>query len=463
MVAEALTTALLSLGCVNSYNCCNNYNINHEALNEVINENYRYGTVNYIEDVYNLVGENQYLEIIIDDDWLIIDKRDYNIVETKNKTEDPYKDFDGFKIFNESNYDCKYFGYKNNKIIDLSNNNIVNFDDISFDAIKSETMPAKSDYEKKQDDNFYYGNMKYCNNYSYFEKLDTNHHAENNGNSCGPVATEILLAYYDTFLNDNIIEEKYENNVMGYFESIDEFYSSPGVDNYSDREFHDYLYNFSDGHSKDEGFSNKELNKMLKKYLDNYNFKYSLNYSLEDNLSALTETKAIKIIKKTIDEGRPLIASTYYHFMVAYAYNDDYVYLHSGWGYVVRMKWKFFKSELVYNNWYNPFSLEVLCAGALDVKFNVNHVHSDNYYSKTLGTAICYCGEKHNHNETIKSLDTTSHLSECSCGLYQKESHHFCVVLSTKEYYSILFRRYINIPILDEIYCDICNYNKREG
>ena len=44
---------------------------------------------------------------------------------------------------------------------------------------------------------------------SYFDNLTTNH-GHNTIGSCGYVAIDMLLCYYDTYLNDNIVPEQYD-------------------------------------------------------------------------------------------------------------------------------------------------------------------------------------------------------------------------------------------------------------
>ena len=55
--------------------------------------------------------------------------------------------------------------------------------------------------------------------YKYFKNLTENIGYNETSSSCGYVALGMLLNYYDTSLNDNIVEEKYEVNTS-YFEDL---------------------------------------------------------------------------------------------------------------------------------------------------------------------------------------------------------------------------------------------------
>lgn len=69
----------------------------------------------------------------------------------------------------------------------------------------------------------------------YFSNLSTNY-AYNHFGSCGFVALGSLLSYYDTYLNDNFVDDKYEENVeltdlqlADYFLDNQLIFESPGV------------------------------------------------------------------------------------------------------------------------------------------------------------------------------------------------------------------------------------------
>lgn len=459
---EGIAASVFALGGIGSLKATNNYNVNYELLNKTLAKEGIYYNIGNIDDIYNMIGENQYLKVETYDKYLIIDKADYSVLEEDVLINNPYANYSGSKIYFDSEFGVKYFGIKNNNIYDLKTNNLIDFSKINYESFKNDVMPKDDDYEEKKDDNFYYGDMKYCDNYYYFENLHGDRHAANDDNSCAIVATEILLSYYDTFLNDNVVEEMYEYKVEDSFDSVKEFKIAPGSDRGSiDRKFKEHLVNkYAPDHKEDTGYTNSQQYEVIKGYLNDLGLEYKLKYSLEDNIADIMENESIKVIKNAISNGRPLIANTFDHSMVAYAYNNDYLYLHTGWGRVVRMKWKFFKSSIVYGDWYNPFSTEILTSGAIDIHFNINHVHSDNYYSTSLDSGLCPCGKAHNHSITHHELDSEFHINECTCGICQKEKHSLIMELTTSKIK--LFTKYITIPVIKSIYCKDCEYGRKE-
>lgn len=78
---------------------------------------------------------------------------------------------------------------------------------------------------------------------SYFENL-TENFAENVLGTCGYVAMEMLLMYYNTFLNDNIVPSQYEYFTPTHFQDMSLYVDSPGslndlslVDDYLDMDY----------------------------------------------------------------------------------------------------------------------------------------------------------------------------------------------------------------------------------
>ena len=68
------------------------------------------------------------------------------------------------------------------------------------------------------------------NLFEYFYNLDTSL-GDNISNICVPVAFGMILSYYDTYFNDDIIPEEYEVNSYCYNDDFEDylFYSSPGL------------------------------------------------------------------------------------------------------------------------------------------------------------------------------------------------------------------------------------------
>lgn len=229
----------------------------------------------------------------------------------------------------------------------------------------------------------------------YFEKLG-NRHAINRVGTCCVVAAEILLGYYDTFLNDTIVSEQYDQpavqNINETDPTITDFSISPGVDSDSRSDFHDYLCDIATNQVGDDPRSNGmtvyNQKQMIVKYLQEKGISYTTNSS-EGNFADLCANKAKTVVKDTIDANRPVIVNGEGHSTVAFAYDDDYVWVHTGWGFVAATPWRTFESGMFFN----------YSAGAIDVlSFDNNeHIHSDNYFCTNLNAYYCPCGETYSN------------------------------------------------------------------
>lgn len=213
----------------------------------------------------------------------------------------------------------------------------------------------------------------------YFTHLNGSY-GYNYGVECGVVAGQILLGYYDTFQNDNIVEDEYEFNFANSSnaENIQQWYRSPGTGSRSDsttgNAFKDYLESFVSG-SIENGMSNTQVAGMVKSYLNSRNISYSTreNWFLDVPVYA----------EDIIDSGNPVILGGGGHFCVAFGYSDDCFIVCDGngtYGYVLKTL-------------YNPDLTYALSIGSFGLTIN-DHVHSDNYYSSYHDAYYCPCGQK---------------------------------------------------------------------
>lgn len=466
MLTQFLSTALMSLSLATGVKTSNiSYDTNYELVYNKINSIYDNPSITNIEDIYNLVGENRYLKVDIYNDYYIIDKEDYKIIDNGLLSNDPYKNYTGLKLYLDSGLKYRYIGLNGDYIYDLCTYDEICFNE-TFESSKSFAIPLMSDYQDLRgrdrrlytsDDIHYSENTVFCENYTYFERLNAAHHTRNNDDTCMIISFEILLSYYDTFLNDNIVDEEYEVKTEEKAINIDGFNSSPGVGNNEIiRDFHNYLI---DNYSPvSNSLKNEQQRSMIKSYLKEKELDAKCTYCMGNNLSDLFTQYAIKIIKRTINSGRPLIANDLDHSVVAYAYDDEYVYIHTGWGYPARILWKFFKIDYSIN----IGDVKWCDAAAFDIDFNLEHVHSDNYYSKYYNSGMCPCGELHNHEIYHLSIDDDYHAHICECGLFQKEKHSLIADGYIKEVYVSLLNKYIKVPVITGFHCTVCNY-KKEG
>jgi hypothetical protein len=148
----------------------------------------------------------------------------------------------------------------------------------------------------------------------------------NEGETCGYIAIQMILSYYDTFLNDDIIPDKYDNPTIipNASYQTNALTQSPG----SLDAFHQLLR--SVGSSLNIGNGTTVLNQVniLKKYLDNSSFagKYTAKYTAGSGTSLINSIKAI------INEGRPVILNYHvsgndYHASVAYGYTSNDMFI----------------------------------------------------------------------------------------------------------------------------------------
>lgn len=341
------------------------------------------------DDVYDMGGSNRYLLLsFIDGKSVIYDKKDECILETYDVN--PYLGHDDeFKLL--GNIDDEYmFGYFDEEINDFT---FINNTSKSKEDIRT--------YYGNQDVSFgnYYTNIEMpanvhiISNAYYFERLG-NRHALNNDGTCAVISAEILLGYYDTFVNDTIVPEEYDQPVVQPITSSNpkpiDFSESPGVDTNSSHRFHDYLCDLSNNvlgvNPTNSGMNTKDQKRLMLEYLDERGLSYQTRCS-EGNLTDLIGNKAKTVIKDAINQNRPVIACGEKHASVAYAYSDTMVWVHTGWGFVGATPWRTFESGM-FSNYYS---------GAIDfISIGVNaHVCSDNYFASNLSTYVCAkCGNK---------------------------------------------------------------------
>ena len=341
------------------------------------------------DDIYYIYGENRYLCVELKNaGYLIYDKRENCVIEYNPYELNPYKNYDDGVLKLLYHYDDKsyYFIYENDDFEFINDTLNLNLN-ICNDLINEST----------DDSGYYYTNVNpsndavFINNSYYFEKLGNNHGLNDSG-ICTIIATQIILGYYDTFNNDNLVDEKYDVISIEKTDtkSIKNFSQSPGTGNaYSDQRFRDYLVNLTTNvigvSPVNRGMYTKEQITLVNKYLIDSNLSYSLSTS-EGNWGDQITNRAITIIKNAIDNNRPVLVNGSGHSTVAYGYDDNYVYVHTGWGYVAATPWSTFTTKWL-NNEFDT--------GAVDILLGDEHYHSDNYYSEFYNEYYCPDGYKY--------------------------------------------------------------------
>ncbi|MBQ3253485.1 MAG: hypothetical protein IJA65_02925 [Acholeplasmatales bacterium] len=376
--------ALTNISRIQSFD---NYVITEEQIVKICGQKLQSMDINDIKfygDVYSVDGSNKYVEVHIDDRWMLIDKTNNSIKE--DMMYNPYYNLeDNFKVYNPSYIDFTFGFYDEGLFIDALDRDVINFDAL---ASYTNTLSSKTGEYTRISEVGYQTNTKLIDNHFYFENL--NHfHGRNMDNSCAVVASQILLGYYDTFINDNIVDEIYDISISEEKISCSQFVQSPGtgrdgsaeIGSVINNDFHDVLLNVADdiGIDTSNGFTGSERTKMIKTYLTDRNIDYDCNY-VEGNAYDWVTDAAKSLIKTAINNNRPIVAGGDGHAVLVYGYDDNYVYAHTGWGYVGRTPWSTFEKSVEYT------------PTATDIIIN-DHVHSNNYYSTSLNKHLCGCTE----------------------------------------------------------------------
>lgn len=248
-------------------------------------------------------------------------------------------------------------------------------------------------------------------NYStyYFSNLKTNY-GNNAIGSCGYVATGMLLSYWDTYWDDNVIPENYEMITLFDTNQFELESESPGiyfepnslvggvdvydyyqiVEQYSNFYFHLKLiqiakeifgeYRFDDPDGQPLGMAYSEYKEFFEYYIYDYRgfSRDDVEVIIYQGNSDSVKEKAIELIK----QGIPVKLSIGGHAVVGYDYdeeNDD-IYCHFGWG---SNATHVTINQMGYNNYYHLAAF----------KFNNQHSHSNNYkfYNEEESHTFCSC------------------------------------------------------------------------
>lgn len=253
---------------------------------------------------------------------------------------------------------------------------------------------------------------------SYFDNL-TNNFGMNCKGSCGYVAIDMLLSYYDTYLNDNIVSEDYDVNSVGFETDMVERHNSPGSmketslnpslegsgmtlseywDSVSNEDYYNRLMQLNDkslhaklvevGHGIDAQENHKENYEFTtnfedrKKVLSLYllmecRYQEDLDYSFEEIEKGKYDATSSDVRKWVINEiknGYPVMLSIASkdgkknHVVVAYHYDDstDKIYCHMGW------------NASTTHSIVTDYGYQIYKTG-LSIHFNISHEHSNNY------------------------------------------------------------------------------------
>lgn len=292
---------------------------------------------------------------------------------------------------------------------------------------------------------------------AYFDGLRENFN-RNVYESCGYVGVSMLLFYYDTYLSDNIVPEKYENPSKGTETDMTSRKNSPGgyIDSILAENYIQYykvvsklgtpslqgklmqiacdngVIDFISSSDKKESpfltsFDDRKI--IMTKYFENvlgyeYGNQYTFSYEYEDNDSV----KQFTI--NEIQKGNPVLLSGVTkdeenekeigHVVIAYEYKDGVIYCHSGLD-------QSFSSNFYHINVEDCF--ETYRTGMV-INFKIPHVCSNNYLVN--GKTYCYhdCSihtydnsEIHAYCSKYETYNSTKHKAICKCGEYTLRGH----------------------------------------
>lgn len=335
------------------------------------------------DDVYGIDCSNQFLEVEINDEWCLYDKSNKEIIIKLSQT--PYND-NNVKFYSNSSGD-DFFEYNGDNFVISNTNYLYEIDSYLSSYNRGHYYSIGSDG--------YSSNTHLIDNYYYFHNLK-HYHGNNSTGTCSIVAAQIIFGYYDTFYNDTIVDEQYDISVSENKCCISDFEQSPGtgmdgsstINSLSDSRFHDLLVQVAidaGENTENAGLTSSEQLAMINRYFNIMDISYSYRYSAAN-------TEEIKnIITSSIDSNRPVYCGGAGHTVVAYGYDTECVYVHTGWGYVAKTPWSTFTGS------------------ALDILITEEHYHSNNYYSTVYNKNLCGCTEVYFDSSTTLVLDVSNY------------------------------------------------------
>jgi len=296
---------------------------------------------------------------------------------------------------------------------------------------------------------------------AYFDGLTYNY-PHNRMGSCGYVALSEVLAYYDTYLNDQILPEAYDVPSSGTETNMLNRNDSPGVERddfydlfssdkdvtanqyleacklVADHSVHSKMIvianekNFYNINSQDKPCASQLSSKVavLREFLSSVSgltegTDYTLNY-LQAGVDGKTEQDVKELTVRELNRGYPVVLSLSSngfgdHTLVAYDYDEDtdFISCHfSSDGYPLGTDYR--------NTMFTHFK------SAIALHFNLEHVHSDNYQVRKDGSEESYCYDSdeivtyryhHNYSSSYLPYSSSLHKAYCSCGKYTLSPH----------------------------------------
>lgn len=312
---------------------------------------------------------------------------------------------------------------------------------------------------------------------SYFNCLTANF-ASNVEGSCGYVAMEMALMYFNAYLNNDIVPSSYEHFTPTTINDMSLYANSPGsLDdrNYLNQNgyssYLDYYNNHILNHVNDSlhaklcsiaeennlgytffnnfGLEASHIVDILNSYFDEIGYVEDDDYNVYSSyFSSGNQTNCRNIIKEIIDEGYPAILLVKEnghpftgHFVVAYDYDStlDKIYCHYGYHnnlYIHKdyldeydyasnvISFSFNNTHHEHSNQYKIYDgagvIHNLCYDSPHI-YTYNHVHSNDYryayLNQTKHKAICQCESNFVLKNHVVDINATGQFADCLfCG-----------------------------------------------
>ena len=327
-----------------------------------------------------------------------------------------------------------YFAETNEKVLDLTSGSVLtNVELTRYQIIEDEL--AENYLSNIQMSDIEYGasysllsstpsSPKYIDNSYYFENLADNmgdNTSTSFSGSCSYVALNMLLSYYDTIVNDDVIAENFDItetiNVSNINDvRLENFPQSPGVNN----DFHNYIITLgqNNGYTEagDNSISLTDMDNLMNDYFEIRNMSITTHNT---NLF----TNKVDFCKSAIDSNNPVIIQItgtdtsldprdLNHAVIGYGYNDSGIFVNFGWQGTF--------TNVNINNYSIP--------RAFYLELNEEHKCSNNYNWRYFGCSgnVCSCGEVvyyHSYDNGYLWKNSRQHLAVCDCGASTLQGH----------------------------------------
>lgn len=294
----------------------------------------------------------------------------------------------------------------------------------------------------------------------YFYTLNQNY-AKNYQGTCTYVATSMLLQYYDSMWDDNIIPAQYEVESITT-ESINLRTSAPGIRTdkipgltdleaqlLTNYEYFDYVMDMADMYFQPllfkiahEDFESSYLTlnsqdsfasltqsgreRMLNHYLQNYVGYDADDYTIEivgQDVGSLPSSTVRSHIINKVRQGIPVIVTTSInanvHTSIVYDYDASTGKLYANWG----------NPNTPDTQHALPNTPTIIFKSAMTLEFHGTHTHANNYKLVVNGNVYNNCGcdlATHKHvPHVVEQYDDDYHIEHCFCG-YSRQDYHTC-------------------------------------